>query len=100
MIGSSQELRETRDSFHQLEAKAKGVILGSTSPAFRLYLTGLDTSKEMWDILRERLDKAASINGRLALRQQFLSLIPVPGRPLGEFISHLHDIRFQLSSSD
>jgi len=65
-----------------------------------LYLTGLDTSKEMWDILRERLDKAASINGRLALRRQFLSLIPVPGHPLGEFISRLHDIRFQLSASE
>jgi len=34
MIGSSQELQETRDSFYQQEAKAKGVILGSTSPAF------------------------------------------------------------------
>jgi len=46
-IGSSQEVREARDRFHQLEAKAKGGILGSTSPAFRLYLTGLGTSKEM-----------------------------------------------------
>ena len=99
-IGSSQEVQQARDSFHQQEAKAKGVILGSTSPAFRLYLTGLGTLKEMWDILRDRLDKAASINGRLALRRQFLSLTPVPGRPLGEFISHLHDIRFQLSASE
>ena len=73
------EVQEARDSYYQVEAKAKGVILGSTSPAFQLYLTGMTTAKEMWDTLRERLDKASSINGRLALRCQFLTLSPVYG---------------------
>jgi len=91
---------EAFDSYYQLEAKAKGVILGSTSPAFRLYLTGMTTAKEMWTTLKDRLDKAASINGRLALRRQFLSASPVPGQPLGEFISRLHDIRLQLAGSE
>ena len=91
---------EAFDSYYQLEAKAKGVILGLTSPAFRLYLTGMTTAKEMWTTLKDRLDKAASINGRLALRRQFLSASPVPGQPLGEFISRLHDIRLQLAGSE
>jgi len=95
-----QQSLEAFDSYYQLEAKAKGVILGSTSPAFRLYLTGMTTAKEMWTTLKDRLDKAASINGRLALRRQFLSASPVPGQPLGEFISRLHDIRLQLAGSE
>jgi len=91
---------EAFDSYYQLEAKAKGVILGSTSPAFRLYLTGMTTAKEMWTTLKDRLDKAASFNGRLALRRQFLFASPVPGQPLRAFISRLHDIRLQLASSE
>ncbi|PUU74018.1 hypothetical protein B9Z19DRAFT_1196528 [Tuber borchii] len=70
---------EAYNSYHQLEAKAKGVILGSTSPAFRLYLTGMTTAKEMWNTLKNHLDKAASINGRLALRRQLLSASPLAG---------------------
>ena len=57
---------ETFDSYYQLEVKANGVILGSTSPAFRLYLTGMTAAKEIWTTLKDRLDKAASINGTSA----------------------------------
>jgi len=60
----------------------------------------MTTAKEMWTTLKHCLDKAASINGRLVLRRQSLSASPVPGQPLGEFISRLHDIRLQLPGSE
>jgi hypothetical protein len=62
-------------------------------------LAGIATAKEMWDILKQRLDTTASVKGRLALRKQFREARPLSGRPLSEFISLLHSLRYQLSNS-
>jgi hypothetical protein len=91
--------RQTLTEYKTTDAKARGAIQASCSQAARHYLAGIETAKGMWDVLHERLNTATSIKGRLALRRQFRETRPLPGRPLGEFISSLHSLRHQLAGT-
>jgi len=86
--------------FDSLEAKAIGAIHASCSESAKRYLTGCKSAKAMWDVLKERLNSATSVNGRLALRKQFRDCRPASGKPLSEFISKLHDLQQQLVGSE
>ena len=82
------------------EAKAKGVIVGSCSDSVKLYLAGAKTAKDMWKILKDRMDSSTTSKGRSALRKQFWDLRPVAGRPLIEYISGLSALRYQLAGTE
>ena len=94
--GNSAGLLEDK----KLDAKARGVILGSCSDSVKLYLSGSGTAQGMWEILKEQMDSSTTSKGRSALRKQFCDLRRAPGRPIMEYISRLNSIRYQLDGTN
>ena len=82
------------------EPKTRAALLGSCTPSIRAYIASIDLPFNMWEILRTRLDSAASAAGRLALRQSFEDLKPSsPDAPISEFISAMENIQNQLAGT-
>ena len=59
----------------------------------------LDHPADMWHILRERLDTAASSMGKKALYQAFTNLRPIPGKPIGDYFAELPHIRNEITGT-
>ena len=53
----------------------------------------------MWLTLSERLETASTAVGRQALCQKFMTLRPAPGKPIGEYLASLLEIRNQIAGT-
>ena len=78
------------------EAKAKAAINGACTLGIRGYILDCTSSAEMWNRLKDRLDIASSAKGRQLLKRKFLTTKPENGKPIGNFIAKLENLRFQL----
>ena len=74
-------------------------IYNACSSDVRPYIDDLDHPADMWRILRERLDTAASSTGRQALYQAFTNLRPTPGKPIGDYFAELLRIRNEIAGT-
>ena len=92
---------ETRQrEYIQRTEDAATAIYNACSSDVRPYIDHLDNPADMWRILRERLDTAASSTGRQALYQAFTNLRPVPGKPIGDYFAELLRIRNEIAGTD
>ena len=86
-------------SWKHREAKAKAAINGACTLGIRGYILDCSTSYEMWQRLKDRLDVASSAKGRQLLKRKFLTTRPETGKPIGDFITNLENLRFQLQGT-
>lgn len=70
-------------------------IYNAFSNDVRPHIDHLDSPADMWRILRERLDTAASFTGKQALYQAFINLRPTLGKPIGDYFAELLKIRMK-----
>ena len=91
--------RARRDDFEVRRDEAAGIIYNACSPPVRIFIDGIDDPADMWLILAERLDTASTAIGRQALYQKFMTLKPVKGKPIGEYLSDLLEIRNQIAGT-
>ena len=91
--------RARRSDFEQRREDAAGVIYNACSAPIRIYIDNTDDPEDMWLTLSERLDTASTAVGRQALYQKFMTLRPAPGKPIGEYLASLLEIRNQIAGT-
>ena len=89
--------RARRDDFEVRRDEAAGIIYNACSPPVRIFIDGIDDPADMWLTLAKWLDTASTAIGRQALYQKFMTLKPVKGKPIGEYLSDLLEIRNQIA---
>jgi hypothetical protein len=94
---SAAELR--RMNYIQRREDAAAVIYNACSVGVHVYIDDIDDPEDMWLTLGERCNTASTAVGRQALYQQFMSMKPVPGAPIGDYFSSLLEIRNQIVRS-
>lgn len=91
--------RARREDFEQRRKEAAGIIYNACIPAVRVYIDDSDDPADMWITLAERMDTANTAIGRQALYKTFMTLRPAKGRPIGEYLASLLEIKNQLSGT-
>ena len=91
--------RDRRSDFEQRREDAAGIIYNACSAPVRIYIDNTDDPADMWLTLSERLDTASTAVGRQALYQKFMTLRPVQGKPIGDYLASLLEIRNQIAGT-
>ena len=91
--------RARRDDFEVRRDEAAGIIYNACLSPVRIFIEGIDDPAHMWLTLTERLVTASTAIGRQALYQKFMTLKPVKGKPIGEYLSDLLEIRNQIAGT-
>ena len=86
--------------FRRRKGKAIALIFESCTTTAQQYLEGFTNPREMWNLLSEKLNTAASRAGRMATLRQFSRARPVEGKPIVDYISTLLYFRDQLSGTE
>jgi hypothetical protein len=94
---SAAELQRT--NYIQCREDAAAVIYNMCSVGVRIYIDDIDDPEDMWLTLGELCNTASTAVGRQVLYQQFMSMRPVPGAPIGDYFSSLVEIRNQIVGS-
>ena len=89
-----------QQEYTQRVEDAATAIYNACSSDVRPYIDHLDNPANMWRVLRECLDTAASSTGRQALYQAFTNLRPTPGNPIGDYFAELWRIRNEIAGTD
>ncbi|CCX16314.1 Protein of unknown function [Pyronema omphalodes CBS 100304] len=94
---SAAKLRRT--NYIQCREDAATVIYNVCSVSVRIYNDDIDDPEDMGLTLGEYCNMASSAVGRQPLYQQFMSMRPVPGAPIGNYFSLLLEIQNQIVGS-
>jgi len=112
VIGEEQELndpvgfaaaavaeRSVYNDYMNRREQASAIISGSCSNEVQVHVEGIDNPTEMWTVLAERMDTAATVVRRMTLQRKFHALRPVAGLPINTYFSQLLAIKNQLDGS-
>ena len=91
--------RARREDFEVHRVEAAGIIYNACLPPVRIFIDGIDIPADMWLTLAEQLDTASTAIGRQALNQKLMTLKSVKGKPIGEYLSNLLEIRNQITGT-
>jgi hypothetical protein len=94
---AAAELKRT--NYIQGREDAAAVIYNACSVGVHVYIDDIEDPEDMWLTLGERCNTASTTVGRQALYQQFMSMKPIPGAPIGDYFSSLLEIRNQIMGS-
>jgi hypothetical protein len=79
---------------------AAACIFDACTKAIKRYIEKTDDPKEMWDILKEKLDAVKTSTGRQQMHQRFMNTKPAPGAPIGDFFTELKHLQGQISGTE
>jgi hypothetical protein len=85
--------------FQARSAKACSMIISSVSSAYKQFLFGKTNPKDMWDILKTRLDSLTSNSGPFIRQDQFLNERFTSKGPISTFFAKLQQYQAQLAST-
>jgi hypothetical protein len=88
-----------RMNYIQCHEDAATVIYNTYSVSIHIYIDDSDDPEDMWLTLGECCHTASTVVGWQALYQQFMSMKPVPGAPIGDYFSSLLEIQNQIVRS-
>ena len=91
--------RARRQDFEQRREEAAGIIYNACSAPVRVFINDTNDPAEMRLVLAERLDTGSTVIGRQALYQKFMTLKPGKGKPIGEYLASLLEIRNQIAGT-
>jgi hypothetical protein len=94
---AAAELKRT--NYIQRCKDAAAMIYNAYSIGIRVYIDDIDDPEDMWLTLGECCNTASTAVGRQALYQEFMSMKPLPGAPIGNYFSSLLEIRNQIVGS-
>jgi hypothetical protein len=86
-------------NYIQCHEDAAAMIYNACSVTVRIYIDDIDDPEDMWLSLGEWCNTATTAVGCQALYQQFMSMKPVPGAPIGDYFSSLLEIHNQIVGS-
>ncbi len=83
------EYRKELLEFQARSARACSMIISSVTPSYKCFLFGKTNPKDMWDILKNRLDSLTSNSGPFIRRDQFLNERHTGKGPISTFFARL-----------
>jgi hypothetical protein len=86
-------------NYIQCREDAAAMIYNACSIGVSVYIDDIDDPEDMWLTLGERCNTGSTAVGRQALYQQFMSMKPIPGAPIGDDFSSLLEIHNQIVGS-
>ena len=89
--------RARRIDFEQRRQDVAGIISNACSAPVRKYIDNTHDPADMWLTPSEPLDTASTAVGRQALYQKFMTLRPAQGKPIGDSLASLLEIRNQIA---
>ncbi len=93
------EYRKELLEFQARSARACSMIISSVTPSYKCFLFGKTNPKDMWDILKNRLDSLTSNSGPFIRRDQFLNERHTGKGPISTFFARLQQYQAQLAST-
>ena len=86
--------------YQSRKGAAYALIFASCTSEIQEYISSIDEPADMWDILHEKLDGAASRAGRTMIARQFNQSKPEANQPIQSYIAKLLQYRRRLSGTE